>query len=70
MFDVGFEPCGDPPSFGMPVFILTHEAREPLPMQGGTTYRVRDGWDSTPHSSWPAPPPATRTSASGAERTS
>jgi dihydrofolate reductase len=44
MFDVGFEPWGDPPPFGMPVFIVTHEAREPLPMQGGTTYTfVRDG---------------------------
>lgn len=38
MFDVGFEPWGDPPPFRMPVFIVTHEAREPLPMQGGTTY--------------------------------
>ena len=38
MFDVGFEPWGDPPPFGKPVFIVTHEAREPLPMQGGTTY--------------------------------
>jgi dihydrofolate reductase len=38
MFDVGFEPWGDPPPFGMPVFIVTHEAREPLRMQGGTTY--------------------------------
>jgi dihydrofolate reductase len=44
MFDVGFEPWGDPPPFGMPVFIVTHEAREPMPMQGGTTYRfVTDG---------------------------
>jgi dihydrofolate reductase len=38
MFDVGVEPWGDPPPFGMPVFVLTHEAREPLPRQGGTTY--------------------------------
>ncbi len=38
MFDVGFEPWGDPPPFGKPVFIVTHEAREPLPMRGGTTY--------------------------------
>jgi hypothetical protein len=36
MFDVGFEPWGDPPPFGMPVFVVTHEAREPLPMQGST----------------------------------
>jgi len=44
MFDVGFEPWGDPPPFGMPVFVVTHEAREPLPMQGGTTYMfVTDG---------------------------
>ncbi len=44
MFDVGFEPWGDPPPFGMPVFVVTHEEREPLPMQGGTTYNfVSDG---------------------------
>lgn len=44
MFDVGFEPWGDPPPFGMPVFIVTHEARESLHMQGGTTYTfVTDG---------------------------
>jgi dihydrofolate reductase len=40
MFDVGFEPWGDPPPFGMPVFVVTHEEREPLPMQGGTTYTL------------------------------
>jgi dihydrofolate reductase len=41
---VGFEPWGDPPPFGMPVFVVTHESREPLPMQGGTTYTfVTDG---------------------------
>lgn len=68
MFDVGFEPWGDPPPFGMPVFVVTHEERAPLPMQGGTTYTFQMG--SRPHSSWPVPPPATRTSASGAERTS
>ena len=38
MFDVGFEPWGDPPPFGVPVFVVTHEEREALPMQGGTTY--------------------------------
>jgi dihydrofolate reductase len=44
MFDAGFEPWGDPPPFGMPVFVVTHEAREPQPMQGGTTYIfVTDG---------------------------
>jgi dihydrofolate reductase len=44
MFGVGFEPWGDPPPFGMPVFIVTHEQRKPLPMRGGTTYTfVTDG---------------------------
>jgi dihydrofolate reductase len=44
MFDVGFEPWGDPPPFARPVFVLTHERRDPLPMQGGTTYSfVSDG---------------------------
>jgi dihydrofolate reductase len=47
MFDVGFKPWGDPPPFGMPVFVVTHEARDPLPMQGGTTYTfVSDGIES------------------------
>src|SRR5438046_8816886 len=27
----------------MPVFVLTHEAREPQPMQGGTTYNFVTG---------------------------
>jgi dihydrofolate reductase len=35
---------GDNPPFGHPVFVLTHHAREPLPMQGGTTFTfVTDG---------------------------
>lgn len=38
MFDVGFEPWGDPPPFRMPVFIVTHDHRDTLPMKGGTTY--------------------------------
>lgn len=34
---------GDPP-FHAPVFVLTHHAREPQPMDGGTTYHfVTDG---------------------------
>lgn len=43
MFDVGFEPWGDPPPFGMPVFVVTHEGRETLPMQGSTTYTFVTG---------------------------
>jgi dihydrofolate reductase len=38
MFDVGYEPWGDPPPFGMPVFVVTHRPQVPLPMGGGTTY--------------------------------
>jgi dihydrofolate reductase len=38
MFDVGVEPWGDPPPFGMPVFVVTHQTRQPMPMHGGTTY--------------------------------
>jgi dihydrofolate reductase len=43
MFDAGFEPWGDPPPFGMPVFVVTHEARAPQLMQGGTTYNFVNG---------------------------
>ena len=35
---------GDDPPFHTPVFVLTHHEREPLEMQGGTTYHfVTDG---------------------------
>jgi dihydrofolate reductase len=35
---------GDEPPYHMPVFVLTHHARAPLPMKGGTTfYFVTDG---------------------------
>jgi dihydrofolate reductase len=44
MFDVGVGPWGDPPPFHMPVFVLTHDVRDPIPRQGGTTYTfVADG---------------------------
>jgi dihydrofolate reductase len=44
VFDVGVEPWGDPPPFRRPVFVVTHRARDPMPMQGGTTYTfVTDG---------------------------
>jgi len=47
MFGGGHGPWGEPPwkgwwgdnpPFHQPVFILTHFAREPFPMQGGTTF--------------------------------
>jgi dihydrofolate reductase len=38
---------GDDPPFHVPVFVLTHHAREPLPLQGGTTFNfVTEGIDS------------------------
>jgi dihydrofolate reductase len=38
---------GDDPPFHTPVYVLTHHAREPLPMQGGTTFHfVTDGVES------------------------
>jgi dihydrofolate reductase len=44
MFDVGDPNWGENPPFGMPVFVLTHQRREPEPRLGGTTYHfVHDG---------------------------
>jgi dihydrofolate reductase len=38
---------GDDPPFHAPVFVLTHHARDPEPMDGGTTYHfVTDGIES------------------------
>jgi dihydrofolate reductase len=38
---------GDDPPYHAPVFVLTHHARAPLPMQGGTTFNfVTDGIES------------------------
>jgi dihydrofolate reductase len=38
---------GDDPPYRSPVFVLTHHAREPLQMQGGTTFHfVTDGIES------------------------
>jgi dihydrofolate reductase len=37
-------PWGENPPFHTPVFVLTHHPREPLPMEGGTTFHfVTDG---------------------------
>ena len=38
---------GDDPPYHAPVFVLTHHARDPQPMEGGTTYHfVTDGIES------------------------
>jgi dihydrofolate reductase len=38
---------GDDPPFHAPVFVVTHHARDPLPMEGGTTFNfVTDGIES------------------------
>jgi dihydrofolate reductase len=44
VFDNGVEPWGENPPFHVPVFVVTHRAREPLVRLGGTTYTfVTDG---------------------------
>ena len=44
MFDLGEEPWGDDPPFHAPVFVLVHEAREPVEKRGGTSFTfVHDG---------------------------
>ena len=38
---------GDEPSYHVPVFVLTHHPRQPVPMKGGTTFHfVTDGIES------------------------
>jgi dihydrofolate reductase len=38
---------GENPPYHMPVFVLTHHARDPLPMRGGTTFHfITDGIES------------------------
>lgn len=43
MFDHGLQPWGDVPPFHEPVFVLTHEAREPLVKADTTFTFVTDG---------------------------
>jgi dihydrofolate reductase len=43
MFDAGEDPWGENPPFGMPVFIVTHRARDTITKQGGTTYTFVTG---------------------------
>ena len=47
MFDEGEGPWGDSPPFRMPVFVVTHQPRERLVKEGGTTFTfVTDGIES------------------------
>jgi dihydrofolate reductase len=54
MFNVGEGPWdetwtgwwGENPPYHKPVFVLTHHSREPLSMQGGTTFTFIDGIES------------------------
>jgi dihydrofolate reductase len=47
MFDLAEGAWGDDPPFHMPVFVLTHRARDPIVKQGGTTFTfVTDGIES------------------------
>ncbi len=44
MFNLGEGPWGDNPPFHMPVFVVTHDARETVVKEGGTTFTfVTDG---------------------------
>jgi dihydrofolate reductase len=38
MFDIGEGPWGENPPFHVPIFVVTHRAREPLVKEGGTTF--------------------------------
>ena len=47
MFDEGEGPWGDNPPYRMPVFVLTHEDRDTLVKEGGTTFTfVTEGIES------------------------
>jgi dihydrofolate reductase len=47
MFDLGVGPWGDNPPFHMPVFVVTHNPRETIVNEGGTTFTfVTDGIES------------------------
>jgi dihydrofolate reductase len=46
MFDDAERPWGDTPPFHMPVFVVTHEAREPLVKGDTTFFFVTDGIES------------------------
>jgi dihydrofolate reductase len=47
MFDLAEESWGENPPFHMPVFVLSHRAREKLVKEGGTTFTfVTDGLES------------------------
>ena len=48
MLDLGIGPWGENPTFHMPIFVLSHATREPIPKQGGTTYYfITEGIEST-----------------------
>ena len=47
VFELGVGPWGDNPSFHAPCFVLTHNARETIVKQGGTSYTfITDGIES------------------------
>jgi dihydrofolate reductase len=43
MLDLGIDPWGDEPAFHAPVFVVTHDAHEPIVKAGGTTYTFVTG---------------------------
>jgi hypothetical protein len=65
MFDAGEQAWPEEAPFHTPVFVVTHEKRDPWERSGGTTFHfVNDGIETALDQ--PARPPATETSASQA----
>lgn len=43
MYNLAEEPWGDEPPFHMPVFVVTHEPKDPIEKSGGTTFHFVEG---------------------------
>ncbi|HEX5939439.1 MAG TPA: dihydrofolate reductase family protein [Dehalococcoidia bacterium] len=54
MFDLGEEPWGDNPPFHMPVFVVTHNPRDKLVKEGGTTFTFVNGVEQALVQAWSA----------------
>ena len=61
---------GENPPYHAPVFVLTHHEREPIEMEGGTTFHfVTDGFDAA-YARASRPPATARSSSRAARRPS
>ncbi len=64
MFDLGEQAWPEEAPFHTPVFVVTHQKRDPWERPGGTTFHFVDDGIEPPRSTRPASPPATGMSAS------